>query len=59
LFISIFTVSFLRTPDLQAPTSITAEAKQWAEAAEVIGYDDLYAWVNEADTAEETEVQYN
>ena len=54
LFIAVMSLSFMQTsePDI-------TETEQWAEAAEVIGYSDLYEWVNEAEPADESDVQYN
>lgn len=36
-----------------SPSPETSEAELWAETAEDLGYDDLYAWVNGEDYVEE------
>ncbi len=41
---------------LTLPTE-TADAELWAETAEDMGYEDLYAWVNDADDSVEDQDQ--
>jgi hypothetical protein len=38
-----------------SPNSESAEAELWAEKAEFMGYEDLYAWVNDEELVEEQE----